>query len=919
MFPAGNGFSVPSRRRTRSRMAEQDLLLTLVDAGLMSAMFAVPLIYGGRYAAGHFLLALSAGFATVTWCLRQLFRKTPELRLLPGYLIAVLAVLLVALQLAPLSEELLTAVAPATSKLLPLWFQSGPDAVLEGDWSTVSLAPAETRSGLSTLLAYVLLFFTVTQRVQTRRDLERLLRWIAVATLAMAALGLLQYFFGNGKFFWVLDPPFRKNLWSVTGSFTNRNHFVHFLSLGVGPLLLWLLGRGTEEQSGSRRERRRWRKQRVRQQPSATSQAVQQTYLRAGVVLSLLLITVLLSQSRGGLVAIAIAVLTYFLVGARSAELRGRLALAGAGSVLAVAAFLLFYGDEFLHGRLETLLSGNLQALDPDQSRQQIWGANLRAWKHFPILGTGVGTHREVYPVFLHTIDDGHEFTHAESGYLQIASETGTCGVLLVLAVIGLCVFWTVRSRRQAARAGDSHTPLLVAAVASPLAASCVHSLADFVWYIPGCMATTVVLIAALSRLDQLTRPAAAPAASDAAPGSHSATASGDSASDVKRLPRSVWSLGSLAVTAVVCWIVSVQVLELRAERPWQAYVRDAVYNSGPNRDQLAQQRMHLALLQKAAHADPDDARIQLRLASTCRTLFELEQQETANPLSLMQIRQTAETVDFTSREQLQEWLSRATGEHLTYLFESLAHARRAVELCPLQGQAYVHLAELEFLNQLDRRRRHAYYRQARRVRPADAHVLFAAGKFEWFEGNYSQAVAYWRKAFRYHAGYRELIIRVLAEHVPVEFFLENFRPDIEALSTLQKFYFSVDRLHERRIVLKQQAGIALARARESRGLDAIPNWLLAYEACDALEASQQAEMCLREALKLNPGGFELRERMGRWLFRQKRYEEACEYLNWCSQRHPGDRQLRELAELALKRRVKSASERFAVNPPDRS
>ena len=56
----------------------------------------------------------------------------------------------------------------------------------------------------------------------------------------MAVFGLVQYFFGNGKFFWFFEPPFANTKDYVTGSFTNRNHFAQFIALGIGPMVWWL-------------------------------------------------------------------------------------------------------------------------------------------------------------------------------------------------------------------------------------------------------------------------------------------------------------------------------------------------------------------------------------------------------------------------------------------------------------------------------------------------------------------------------------------------------------------------------------------------------------------------------------------------------------------------------------------------------
>ena len=66
--------------------------------------------------------------------------------------------------------------------------------------------------------------------------------------------------------------------------------------------------------------------------------------------------------------------------------------------------------------------------------------------------------------------------------------------------------------------------------------------------------------------------------------------------------------------------------------------------------------------------------------------------------MDIGQIRDAAIASQFPSREALSEWLGRAIGEHQKLLYRALWHARQAVMRCPLQGEAYLFLAELVFL-----------------------------------------------------------------------------------------------------------------------------------------------------------------------------------------------------------------------------
>ncbi|NIL96134.1 MAG: hypothetical protein GTO62_03070, partial [Planctomycetales bacterium] len=59
--------------------------------------------------------------------------------------------------------------------------------------SRISLTPTATRGGLVMFLAYGLMFLVTVQRMGQLSDVRRLLCWFALATVAMAALGIVQY------------------------------------------------------------------------------------------------------------------------------------------------------------------------------------------------------------------------------------------------------------------------------------------------------------------------------------------------------------------------------------------------------------------------------------------------------------------------------------------------------------------------------------------------------------------------------------------------------------------------------------------------------------------------------------------------------------------------------------------------------
>ncbi|NQU21086.1 MAG: hypothetical protein HQ567_07370, partial [Candidatus Nealsonbacteria bacterium] len=182
------------------------LLLRIVDGGLAGCIFLVPMFMGGRQAPGQLVLVTLSVVVAVAWSVRQLLRTQFRWRRCGAqWLLAAGAILLV-LQIAPLSPSMLSRVAPHTSRILPLWTGVTPGnaqsaetaAPSMGSWKCISLVPAETEAALAVFLAYCLLFLVTVQRIRGVEDVERLLRWIAIAAVIMAGFGLIQLLAGNG-------------------------------------------------------------------------------------------------------------------------------------------------------------------------------------------------------------------------------------------------------------------------------------------------------------------------------------------------------------------------------------------------------------------------------------------------------------------------------------------------------------------------------------------------------------------------------------------------------------------------------------------------------------------------------------------------------------------------------------------------
>jgi hypothetical protein len=183
--------------------------------------------------------------------------------------------------------------SPETTKLLPVWSASNDGAVHLGTWRTLSLIPHETVKSLAMLASYSLLFTIVVGRIQTGTDVRRILGLVGFAALAMALFGASQYATSDGRFFWFYEHPHRSADASLSGAFINRNHFAHFLVLGVGPLVAWLIQVSKSMKVSGNRI-----------QPGLTAQKLTAWALAAA--LALIVLISIASRSRGGAIALLV-------------------------------------------------------------------------------------------------------------------------------------------------------------------------------------------------------------------------------------------------------------------------------------------------------------------------------------------------------------------------------------------------------------------------------------------------------------------------------------------------------------------------------------------------------------------------------------------------------------------------------------
>lgn len=870
----------PSTRRDQLDV----LLLRAFDGLLVGILLVAPLFMGGRHPVGELVYVAMVAAAIGAWCVRAALGAKAPWRLSGVEWLLAAAVALLAVQIVALPAPVLAKIAPLGGQLLPLWSGGSGEASL-GEWSTVSLTPQATRGQFVILLAHVMLFLVVVQRIQSVDDVERLLRWIAVAVMVMAAIGLLQLLFCNKKFLWIYEHPSRTTEQAVRGMFANPNHLASFLALGVAPLIAWIAGcaRPQSAHGNPARSRRasgsRWRGATGASQGAQGDPRQLALLVGAGVVA----FAGLLTFSRGGVLVLVLAAAIATLLCVRLGAL-GRWSLVGLGvAALVVVGALGLFGYQPLARQMETLGSGEIDEIDPHTVRLSLWAADVQAFSHSPLLGAGAGSHAEVYPTFLATYVD-KEFTHAESGYVHLLLETGAIGALIAVALLCAALRWAGGTFFGD---GQGQVKACAAAVLTGLIVSAVHSIWDFVWFIPACMSMTIVLAACGCRLWQLSR-------------QRRDIGVGGAASATPRefaLSGFAWSIAAILLAGVGVLMVVNRTGPALAASGWERFL--ALRRAETELGEEVTADVLMDPLADAIEHDPDNARLNLRMAAVCIRRFEFEQSKGDVPMPLAQIRDAARASAFADKAQQDAWINRITGENRKWLDLGLFYAHRALRLCPLQGEGYTVLAELSFLQGPQAFDQSRLIDQALRVRPNDAHVLYAAGRDAALAGDDERAIALWRKAFQREPKYRALIIAAVAPQIPAEEFLRHFTPNAAQSRELLAFYRDRQMAEPAAVVARHLIGQLKDEAAHAPLPRGARLWNDAHALCADLGDDSEALACIERAVAADPLSYDYHRSLAKALLAVGQNDRAIAQLHWCRQHRSGDPAVERLLELA--------------------
>ena len=676
-----------------------------VEGILVATLAFMPLAFGVVEAWSEEIVLLSAAVLFMCVFLRGIAVGRTSVTWTWAY-VPLAAFLIVALiQLVPMPSAWIDVLSPNTVQQKTTLLSDLSDGADLLSTLTLSFYPHATRHDLRLVLAAVAVFVVVLDVYRRPDQIMRLLGAITVIGGGVAVLALLQNVAGNDRIYWCVSSPHGM---ARSGPFVNHSHYAQFMNLSVGAALGFVFVK----------VHGRFRQCRV--VPAAVADYCSSTAARptwaAATMAALGAASVFVSMSRGGMMSLLIAGAATVLI------LSAKKTLKGSGwlmVLLALAALLcvLCVGFDAVHDRL-----GSLRELQrAEGGRWQIVRDIAVAWTKFPLLGTGLGTHEVVYPMFDRSTVAALA-SHAENEYAQAAEETGVAG-LLALVVFGILV-WCDYAR--AIRAGQVPIHSAAYGLGFGLMAVMIHSLSDFGQHLPANGILSAVFCALLIRLGHL-------AGDGRAEGGEKTLGEG--------CARRYGIAGLLVACAVWGWVLSDADAARRSERSWGRALAVEAGLAKRNWQGRADEYTDLVrYAQAAAKCQPDNVTYRYWLAVyRWRALSQTADSETGDILLPPQAR------DLVAR-----------------IVEELNDARRC---CPTFGPTWSVLGQLERLV-LDRPEGKERIQTGYMLAPYDSTTCLLAGSLDAEAGRLDQAFVRLQRAVRLDQGCFAEVARLFVDRL---------------------------------------------------------------------------------------------------------------------------------------------------------
>jgi len=329
----------------------------------------------------------------------------------PGIIPLVLLLLWMLLQLVPLPSSLLVYLSPGSLEV----YRPVYEALDSQQWLPMTVNQKATLQETIRIASYILMYIITIQLLTSGKYLKRTVEVVVSITIVIAFFAIIQRYTSPEHIYWFRPVP---EGGSPFGPWVNRSQYAGFMAM-VLPLIigLFLYFRPSVE------EEEPFRAKIVTLLTSPGSNL--RIFLSLGVVLVLL--SILLSLSRGGILVTLLSILVFFYLLSKKSSFRfWPVLIIISGSVV---LFFLTFGSEEISWKFSNTFT---EEGEWKLSRLAIWKDTLEIIKTFWLTGSGFGTFVDIFPVYK-TMPNNMVYDHAHNDYLELLTDGGVIGFILVV------------------------------------------------------------------------------------------------------------------------------------------------------------------------------------------------------------------------------------------------------------------------------------------------------------------------------------------------------------------------------------------------------------------------------------------------------------------------------------------------------
>jgi len=417
----------------KDEQGQPDMINKAIKLVLILLFIFTPIVFGSMELWACSLMELGILAIIVLWAIQNAVRNTPAYRIgrecgIRNFKYEILFIsiflALILFQIIPLPPGVVKILSPKTYELRHSLAISIPQFALRSPQFQISFMPFVTKIEflkwvtLSSLFLFLLYWGFVGEGF---RGMNHFVIAIFLIGVFESLYGMFEFFSGHQQILHLKGGPF------VTGTFINRNYFAGYL-LMVIPLSMGFL---FYRESTKKGRFVNWR-QRLSMLDGKT------VLITFGVMVMIL--GLLFSGSRMGILSLLLA---FSLISLLFGDLRK-------GGKFSKASVLIL-GLGVLWGvwiGLDAVINRFFSVSEDFKSRWMIWANTFDILKDFPVLGSGLGTFGQIFPMY-RSFHIRRFITHAENDFLQLASEVGLVGTGMLLILFVFLFFKAVSGIRS--------------------------------------------------------------------------------------------------------------------------------------------------------------------------------------------------------------------------------------------------------------------------------------------------------------------------------------------------------------------------------------------------------------------------------------------------------------------------------------